>query len=305
LPKRISFFSEGIEVAGVLYEPEPKGRGPLPGVVLCHGFTGIKEMIMPDIGQRFADAGILSLAFDYRHFGESGGKPRNHLLPLAQVRDIQNAITYMENLETVDAARIGLWGASFGGANVIYAGGIDRRAKAIVAVNPVGDGSRWMRSLRTPEAWYQLLAKVDADRSQRVATGAYDEIWAFEVLTPDSVTIPFVKERWGQLKLPRNITIESVEAILEYSPESVVAKIAPRALLILATPRDQVVPNEEAQSLVATAGEPKRLLWVIESLHHWAAYFEPAIERVAGESIGWFTKYLGEGPSGDAGVLAS
>jgi hypothetical protein len=85
--ERIHFYSEGQRIVGDLFEVQGADKGP--AVVLCHGFTGVKEMIMPTVGERFAAAGITALSFDYRHFGESEGEPRSLLNPMAQVRDIR------------------------------------------------------------------------------------------------------------------------------------------------------------------------------------------------------------------------
>lgn len=294
MAKNVRFYSEGEEIAAVLYEPDASFPRPRPAVILCHGFQGIKEMIMPEIAPRFTAAGYYALAFDYRHFGESGGKPRNHLIPAEQVRDIQNCITYMESVEGVAPDRIALWGSSMGGANAIYTAGVDRRVRAVVALMPVGNGRRWLRSLRTPEAWEGLLQKIDDDRRKRVATGEFGEIWAFEVMTPDSVTIPFLKEKLANVRVPKNVTIQSVEEILNYSPEAVAANIAPRPLLIVAIPGDRIVPNEEAEGLFAAAREPKKLLYVKEPSHHWSAYWPPSIDPIMKASLTWLEQGVGE-----------
>jgi len=86
--KKVQFYSDGLRLAGVLFLPEDPG--PHPGVVLCHGFTGIKEFILPEYACRFAAAGYAALTFDYRGFGESEG-PRWRLIPWEQVTDIRQS----------------------------------------------------------------------------------------------------------------------------------------------------------------------------------------------------------------------
>ena len=72
MERPVSYYSRGVRVSAVLYVPEGMASGRrLPGIVLCHGFTGIKELILPDYARRFAAAGYVALAFDYRGFGES------------------------------------------------------------------------------------------------------------------------------------------------------------------------------------------------------------------------------------------
>ena len=113
----VTYYSEGDRLSGTVYAREEAGP-PAPGIVLCHGFTGVKELILPDYARAFAEAGFLALAFDYRGFGESEGA-RGRLVARRQVEDIRNSITFLGSLPEVDAGRIGLWGTSYGAANVI------------------------------------------------------------------------------------------------------------------------------------------------------------------------------------------
>ena len=68
---RVSFASRGTRCAGWLTLPD--GSGPHPGVVLAHGLGATHDMLMSQYEQHFAGSGIATLAFDYRHTGESGG----------------------------------------------------------------------------------------------------------------------------------------------------------------------------------------------------------------------------------------
>ena len=57
----------------------PKGGGRPPVVVMAHGLGGVREMRLDAYAERFAAAGYVCLVFDYRHFGASGGQPRQLL----------------------------------------------------------------------------------------------------------------------------------------------------------------------------------------------------------------------------------
>jgi alpha-beta hydrolase superfamily lysophospholipase len=72
--RTVTFFSEGTRVEGDLFVPEGfKAGEPHPGIVLCHGFTGLRAGILPDYAKVFAEAGFVALTFDYRGFGGSQG----------------------------------------------------------------------------------------------------------------------------------------------------------------------------------------------------------------------------------------
>ena len=60
MERPVSYYSEGARLSAVLYVPD--GASPAsrrPGIVLCHGFTGIKELILPDYARRLAAAGYV------------------------------------------------------------------------------------------------------------------------------------------------------------------------------------------------------------------------------------------------------
>jgi dipeptidyl aminopeptidase/acylaminoacyl peptidase len=110
--KDIIFMSRGLRCQGWFYVPEGLAEGDRrPVVIMTHGLTAVKEMILPNFAEAFASAGFAVLAFDYRCFGESEGEPRSQLFPLDQVEDARNAITWAADQAEVDQ-RIALWGTS-------------------------------------------------------------------------------------------------------------------------------------------------------------------------------------------------
>ncbi|MFQ5472972.1 MAG: alpha/beta hydrolase, partial [Dehalococcoidia bacterium] len=103
----VNFYSEGCRLSGHLYLPDDgSGREPKRAIVLAHGFTGVKELILPEYAKRFAAEGWIALTFDYRGFGTSEGQ-RGRLLAPDQCEDIRNAVTYACTRSDVDADRIG------------------------------------------------------------------------------------------------------------------------------------------------------------------------------------------------------
>ena len=53
----VHFFSEGTRLEGDLFVPEGLSRGERrPGIVLCHGYSGIRELILPDYARKFVAA---------------------------------------------------------------------------------------------------------------------------------------------------------------------------------------------------------------------------------------------------------
>ena len=59
-------------MAAWLWHPE----GATGCVVLGHGLSAVRDQRLDAFAERFAEAGLAALAFDYRHFGASSGACR-------------------------------------------------------------------------------------------------------------------------------------------------------------------------------------------------------------------------------------
>src|SRR5579859_288315 len=150
------FKSGELNCAAWLYHPE--GNGPHPCVILAHGFGGIRQMRLDAYASCFARAGLAALVFDYRHFGESEGEPRQVLDIKMQLADWSAAVAYVRGLEKIDGERIALWGTSFSGGHVIETAARDKRIAAVVAQVPFVDGFATLRTgmranMRLAAAW--------------------------------------------------------------------------------------------------------------------------------------------------------
>jgi len=73
--KPVEIWSDGTRLAGDVFYPKSTAEGEkLPTIVLCHGWGGTKAHLNRGIAPRFAEAGYLVLAFDYRGWGESDSR---------------------------------------------------------------------------------------------------------------------------------------------------------------------------------------------------------------------------------------
>jgi dienelactone hydrolase len=135
----VTFTSDGTRCAAWLYRPEA-AAGPVPCVVLAHGFTATRGARLDAYAERFAQAGLAALVFDYRHFGDSDGEPRQLLDIRRQLADWRAAVDCARGLEGVDPDRIAVWGSSFSGGHVMETAAADGRIAAVVAQAPFADG---------------------------------------------------------------------------------------------------------------------------------------------------------------------
>jgi len=60
---------------------------------------------LPQVATAFTEAGYVTLTFDYRGFGTSEG-PRWRLIPMEEVEDIRNAITFLQSRPEVDKEKL-------------------------------------------------------------------------------------------------------------------------------------------------------------------------------------------------------
>ncbi|MBM4254410.1 MAG: alpha/beta hydrolase [Deltaproteobacteria bacterium] len=293
MEKAVEFYSETVPMAGVLFMPADIAPGEQrPGVVMCHGFTAVKEVLLPEVAQRLAKLGYVTLTFDYRFLGASGGEPRRQIMPMRQIEDIRNAVTFLQNQPEVNPERIGLLGVSLGGANVSYAAGVEDRVKATVSVCGIGDCGRWIRDACHFWEWRALLQRLAEDRRARVLTGKLQYVHAKDIVPePDSTSVLFEKILHQYPQWSREITLASGDALIAYRPESVVEKIAPRAIMWLHGDADERVSMEESISMFHKAGEPKKLV-ILPGLGHSDIITGPGLDQSMPHIKQWFADHL-------------
>jgi len=288
----VTFYSEGMKMHGDLWLPADIAAGEKrAGVVLCHGYTGVKDLYLPDNARVLVEAGYPVLTFDYKGWGESEG-PRSRLAPYSRGADVQAALTFLGLQPHVDAERLAIYGTSYGGATVIWTAAVDPRVKCVISCVGVGHGARWMRSVRRPDEWHDLLARARKDREQRVLTGKSELADRGDILLPDRQSAALAAAaRKSNPNAINTLPAEYIDETLEFHAEWVVDRIAPRPLLLIATDDDRLVPPEESIALYEKAGEPKRLV-MLKGFGHYEVYVEPAFSQVMGETLAWLRTYL-------------
>ncbi len=290
----VTFYSEGEQIAGLLRLPD-EGEGPFRGIVQGPGWMGLKDakLYLP-YHEALTDAGFAVLIFDYRGFGDSGGRT-DLLIPAMQLEDLINAVTYLTSRDDIDADNIGTFGSGgTGGGNAIVLAAADPRIGCAVSQVPVADGEDWLHRMRSEHEWLAFLDRLAADRVTRVATGTGELVHPRE-----EIMVPTPERRATNVKgdvdsrTPTAVQLRSADAILTYKPIDVVASIAPRALMIIAVENDAVTPTDHAEALYAAAGEPKRLIMQRHTTHY-AAYKQYG-DVVIPQIVEWFATHLRNG----------
>ncbi|MCE2462489.1 MAG: alpha/beta hydrolase [Dehalococcoidia bacterium] len=292
MKRAVEFYSEGVKLCGDIYTPDDLQAGESrAAVLLCHGYTGVKDLYLPDNARALNEAGYVAMTFDYKGWGDSDG-PRSRLAPYSRVMDVQAAMTFLGMQPEVDAERIGLYGTSYGGATVAWVGAVDQRAKCIVSVVGIGHGARWMSRVRRMDEWFDLLERSQADREKRATTGESEMVDRSEILLPDrqSAELAAAARRNNPAAIG-SIPLEYVDDTIGFNPEWIVDKISPRPILFITTDNDRLVPPEESEQLYALARDPKKLV-MLKGYGHYEVYKEPAFSEVMTPTLDWYRQYL-------------
>ncbi len=293
----IEFDAEGVTLRGWLYLPDA-ATGPVPTIVMAHGFSAVKEMHLDSFAEAFAAGGLGALVFDNRNFGASDGEPRQEIDPWAQVRDYRHAITWAQTRPEVDPDRIGVWGSSYSGGHVLVLGAIDKRIKCAVAQVPLVSGFRNIQRLVRQDFVAGNRALFEQDRAARyrgeppamLPVVDPDPMAASALPTPDSWE--WFSET-GKTRAPawkNEVTVRTVEMLMEYEPAAYIERISPTPLLMVVAAGDHLTPTDLALEAYQQAREPKRLVLLPGA--HFDAYVND-FDTASAAARDWFLEHLG------------
>ena len=293
--QEIEFYSAGHRLKGFWYPPKTNAE-KAPAVVCCHGFSAMIELQMVGIPEALSEAGIGALTFYSRGLGESEG-PRGRVIPWEQVADIRNAITYLQTRADVDPKRIGLFGSAWGCSTGVAAAAVDTRVKALVGTVGIGDCERWLKSERPRWEWAKFLERLEEDRRTRVLTGKSAIVHPNEIHIPDRAASKARDDQWNAFIKKsgyEGYPLETAEAVIEFKPETLVDRIAPRAVMFIHMEKDITVPLEESQTLYEKAGEPKKLVVMPDRVHYDTFKFtNPEVfEQIMSMALDWYRQHL-------------
>ncbi len=295
MKERISYYSDGLKLSGILSTPDNSQGKRFPGVVLVPGFMSTADAFFPGFADELNKGGFVSLTMDFRGFGQSEGV-RGEVIPYLQIYDASNAISYLQSRPEVDPDKIAILGVSLGGGEVAYIAARDRRVKAVASMVLVGDGVRRMRKFRTEEQWQTLMQKVQEDRINRAMTGKSREFHGFLKEGTDSVLI-MPPDLSSSLKEAEQVedekgnstTLATVDGWLGYKPEEIIDKVSPTPILFVQAEKDEL-EADDADILYRKAKEPKKLFTLKDGVH-FDVYGKRTNEAMK-PVLEWFNQYL-------------
>jgi fermentation-respiration switch protein FrsA (DUF1100 family) len=268
----------------------PDTQAPVPVIILCHGFCGIQELLLPGFAEAFVGAGYAAVTFDYRGFGASGGEP-GRLVPAMQIEDIHTVIGFVKELPGVDASRVGLWGTSLGGGHVLAAAASDPSIKAVVSQLGFADGERVVTRNMTDAEKQAFVATLERMHEKKQSTGREMMVAITKVLT-DPQSKAFVEEsRQRYPAMDIKIPFLTVREMLNYKPGVYAARVACPVLVVVAG-EDGVNPPDHGKELFAALGTPVKKLHIEEAAGHYDMYEGPHFASSIDVQIQWFREHL-------------
>lgn len=279
-----------------LYLPEGVEKPPV--VVLGHGLGAVREMRLDAFSERFAAAGIATLAFTYRYFGDSGGMPRQLMSVKRQLADWDAALDFVKGCADVDGSRVAVWGSSFGGGHAITVASRHPELRAAISQCPFTDGLASAAALGVGASMKMLpviardfaakllgrppvMVPIAAAPGKPALMNAHDALEGYLALIPDGLT--FVN----------HVAARVIPEIATYRPGRSAAKVRFPTLFCVST-TDTVTPPEQTLALARRA--PHGVIKLYEA-GHFAFYLGDAFEQLVADQTEFLTQHLLAAPS--------
>jgi fermentation-respiration switch protein FrsA (DUF1100 family) len=289
----ITFLSGGQTCAAWLYLPDGATE-PVPCVVMAHGFGGTRADAVPRFAERFVDAGIAALLFDYRHFGDSEGEPRQLLDIALQLEDWTAAIACARTRPEVDETRIALWGSSFSGGHVVPTAARDGHVQAVISQGPFADGLKQIASfpvslnlkMTLHGLWDQIRGLLGLPPHYVPVVGPPGSDAVLQSPDSDEGYRAIVGEgsRWRNECTPRVML-----RVPGYRPFRLGAQL-PCPWLVCIAERDDLTPPEIARELAERGGAEVRGY----DLGHFEIYVGEGFERIVSDEAAFLVRNLVE-----------
>ncbi|MDD3520291.1 MAG: alpha/beta fold hydrolase [Actinomycetota bacterium] len=301
MEKEICFYSDGFKITGTLCFPDKSSEDKkYPIVIMSHGYGAGRNEFGDFIflAKELAEEGFASLRFDCRGCGYSQYPLGRMLCATDWRQDLISAIYFCSSYPGIDEKRIGLFGESMGGANVIAASSLEKISKCVVALSPIADGFEWLKNNwsrnRGMDEFKEFLNIIEEDNRRQAAYGKSNLIKMKDALNYEQRYLDLVdtlKNSFTDREFTYYVELASVNSIMHLKPLDVVDRISPKPLLLMAGKKDKIVPWEEhSRPLFEKAGNIKKLEVFDYGEHGLLA--EPTEVEALACITEWYRKYL-------------
>jgi fermentation-respiration switch protein FrsA (DUF1100 family) len=259
---RFTFQSAGETLVGNLFLPD--GTKPAGIVVAVGPLTSVKEQAPGTYAQAMAERGYAALAFDYRYFGESGGRPRQFENPQANIEDIKNAATaLLADDRLTDLPLFGL-GICFGAGPMVRSVAEDSRFRAFAGVAGVFTDNAKTKA-RMGDAYQATIDRGLAAERRWLKTGEAETIPA---VAPDggNVAMPLREayEFYGTPRgaVPNYVNGYAVQSLAHSLPFDARGAADTISVPVLIVHSEKALTPDLAHAFYSAVQSPKHELWL-------------------------------------------
>lgn len=274
----------------VLTLRQPTATPASPVIILCHGFCGIRDILLPAFAESFTRAGFATVTFDYRGFGDSEGE-RGRLVPSMQIEDILTVIAWAKQQPLLNADRIGLWGTSFGGCHVFGAAADNPDVKCVVSQLAFANGEAIVTGHMDATEKGGFIATLEKMEQKRQSSGKEMFVAITRVLNDPESKAFFEENRHAFPKMDIKIPFLTVRETLRYKPALNAAQVTCPTLVVVAG-QDKVNSPEQGRALFDAVAATEKQFYEAEGARHYDIYSGQHFDPVIKTQIAWFTAHL-------------
>ncbi|NUT86159.1 alpha/beta hydrolase [Pseudomonas corrugata] len=263
--QKVSFPSGDGFVVASLYLPESYDSScRYPAVVVGGSLSSVKEQMAGNYAGELARRGLITLALDYRNYGESSGAKRQYEDQASKTEDLSAALIFLKR--RADVAGTGLLGICTSGGTVLYAAAKDPSVGAVAAVaGYFPDPGLLLMMFGGEAAIEQRRAAGREARKRYEETGVIETILAYSPTDTTAMsTSPseyyMDPSRGGGVRAWRNeFAVMAWELWLDFDPLAQAAHVTAPALIIHS---DGSAFPDQARKVYERLAGPKALAWL-------------------------------------------
>ncbi|MHB1274674.1 MAG: alpha/beta hydrolase [Candidatus Humimicrobiaceae bacterium] len=301
MEKQAYFYSGGTRLYGVFTIPEFLDKNKkAPLVVMSHGYGASADEFGDYVflAQKLQESGIASFRFSNRGCGKSQYPLGRMLCATEWKDDLISAVYFVSSFPGINANKIGLFGESMGGANVIHAGALENISKCIVALSAISDGynfvkGNWLRNKSEAE-FKEFLKIIDENHIRESVYGKSNLIKMSEAMAYPRRYLELIEALNSTVEdneFTYYVEIASIASIFQLKPIEFADKLSPKPLLLMAGKKDGIVPWEENSQLLFEKAKEVKEFKLFENGDHGLLAESTKTEAVR-MIIEWFKKYL-------------
>lgn len=295
MQRKIHFDRDGLALVGDLYTPQGFDEGGRYAAVIVQGsFSSVKEQMPATYARKLAEQGFVALAFDYAHYGESAGEPRQLEAPAEKLRDLRAAVSYLGGLPYVRS--VGMVGVCTSGGNAMYLGAAEPRLGALATVAAFLPGPALFSMMYGDDVVAQRKAAAAASRRKYEQTGAVDLVPAYSEVDMSAINYGppgsfdyYLNEARGNVPSYRNESaLIGLEQFLEFDPVSRASGITTPTMVVHS---DGCAFPDEARKVYAALQGEKELVWA-DGNHYDYYDSQPQIDNAVANVSRFFRTHL-------------